>query len=133
MRQVTVVEAYWKDALPAKVAAKLNDPTGSDFYLGIREFIPHYPMQMRAFVEQAGHRFLLSAGGHPDVQATLTSMKISKGRAEGGALPAVRRARGCGLAAAGVAYTIRPVNISQAYAWSVRDGLILKGVDLARS
>ena len=79
LRKVTVVETYWKDALPAAVSALLEDPTGSDFYIGIREYIPGYRLQMRAFPRQAGHQFVLSAQGHPDVKVTLTSMKFSAG------------------------------------------------------
>ena len=134
LRRVTIFETYWKDAPPAGLAENFQrDPTGSDFYLGIREFIPHYTLQMRAFAKQAGKEFVLSAEGHPDVKVALSGMKFSTSSREGrryqlfGArVDAPSRA----LIAPGVAYRIRPVNTSDTYVWTVQDGLTIAGVAL---
>jgi transglutaminase-like putative cysteine protease len=129
LRAVTVTQAYWKDALPAPIQKQLatnhGDPTNPDFYIGIAEYIPDYPNQMRDFEGRAGHRFVLSAPGHPDLKATLSGMKLSNGpqyRLWGVKLDAESR----GDIAAGVEYEIRPLNTSAVYTWSVRDGVRVK-------
>ena len=135
LRKVTVVEAYWRNALPTAVADRLkDDPTGSDFYIGIREYIPHYRLQMREFARKAGREMALWAEGKPDVKVTLTNMKFSMSTKEGRhyqLFGAKVEADSRGRMEAGVAYRIRPLNTSETYAWSVADGLTLAGADLA--
>jgi hypothetical protein len=127
LRAVTIKEAYWKDALPANVRANMKngDPTNPDFYIGIQEYIPHYASQMRDFEAQAGHRFVLSASGHPDLKATLSGMKLSNGaqyQMWGVRIDADSR----NDMAAGVEYAIRPVNTSEVYTWKLKSGVLVK-------
>jgi hypothetical protein len=101
------------------------DPTKADFYIGIQEYVPEYPGQMRDFEARAGHEFVLAAAGHPEVKATLSGMKLSNG--------AQYQIWGVRIAeesrkdvAAGVAYEIRPANTSDVYRWNVRSGVTVK-------
>jgi hypothetical protein len=55
----------------------VGDPTNPDFYIGIEEYIPHYASHMRDFEAQAGHHFVWTASGHPDLKATLSGIKLS--------------------------------------------------------
>src|SRR5205085_2199629 len=121
LRTVTVKEVYWKDALPAYVTENLKtgDPTNADFYIGIQEYIPHYAAQMRDFEARASQRFVLSAPGHPDLKATLSGMKMSNGnqyqlfgvRIDGESRQDL---------VPDVDYTIRPVNTSDVYKWTIQ-------------
>ena len=126
LRAVTIKEAYWKDDLPSAIRANMKngDPTNPDFYIGIQEYIPRYAGQMRDFEAQAGHHFVLTAAGHPDLKAALSGMKLSNGaqyqmwgvRIDDDSRPDL---------AAGAEYTIRPVNTSEVYRWGVKSGLTL--------
>lgn len=132
LRRVTVTEAYWKDTLPPGVweqGFRGKDPTGSDFYIGIKEFIPRYKLQMREFEQRAGNHFVLSASGHADLHASLSRMKLSFGDKTG------RRYQLFGVRIdpesresmdSAAEYAIRPVNTSETYVWTVNDGLRLK-------
>jgi hypothetical protein len=121
LRSVTVKEAYWKDALPKNVNLPRGDPSKADFYIGIREYIPRYRYQMRDFEARASHKFVLTAPGHPDLNATLSGMKISSGseyRMWGVRITEESRMH----LARGVEYEIRPLNTSEVYRWSVAPG-----------
>ena len=126
LKKVTISELYWKNALPAAVSST-NDPTGSDFYIGIQEYIPQFRLQLREFAAHAGHDFVLSSPGHPDLKVSLSGMKISNGdSARRYQLFGVRIApESKPLLAAGVAYSIRPINVSETYFWTVRTGVSL--------
>ena len=89
---------------------------------------------MREFAQRAGNHFVLAAPGHPDVKATLSGMKLSSGDRNG------RRYQLFGvridsqfreLIAPGADYSIQPINISETYAWQVRDGVLLRAAPLA--
>jgi hypothetical protein len=127
LRTVTVKEVYWKDTLPADVTKNLKggDPTNADFYIGIQEYIPHYAAQLRDFEARAGQRFVLAAPGHPDLKATLSGMKMSCGNQY--QLFGVRIDAECRQdLAPGADYTIRPVNTSEVYRWTIQPGLVLQ-------
>jgi hypothetical protein len=123
----------WKGALPPTVwkqGFRGKDPAESDFYIGIQEFIPRYKYQMGQFARHAGKHFVLAAPSHPEIQATLSGMMISYGDSDG------RRYQLFGLRidpeyrkflVSGVGYTVRPINTSGTYAWTVKDGLVLTG------
>jgi hypothetical protein len=124
LRAVTIKDVYWKDALPAAVRAamKSGDPTNADFFIGIRECIPHYPNQMRDFEARAGHRFVLTSPGHPDLKATLSGMKLSNGCAY--QMWGVRiDAESQHDIVAGAEYAIRQIDNSEVYTWGVDAGL----------
>jgi hypothetical protein len=127
LRAVTVKDVYWKEELPAMIAKSMKngDPTKADFYMGIREYIPRYTRQMNDFEAKAGHQFVLSTPGHPDLNATLSGMKMSNG--------ALYQIWGVRIDAdsrkdivAGASYSIRPVNTSPVYTWTVRDGVVAR-------
>jgi hypothetical protein len=125
LRSVTVKDAYWKDALPKYVVMKNGDPTKADFYIGIQEYVPRYTTQMNDFEGQAGHEFVLTAPEHPEIKAKLSGMRISNG--------AQYQMWGVRVAdesrkdlAAGVEYTIHPINTSAVYRWTVPPGIVLK-------
>ncbi|MDR3702811.1 MAG: transglutaminase domain-containing protein [Candidatus Sulfopaludibacter sp.] len=127
LRSVTVKEAYWKAALPgaAQATLKEGDPTNPDFYIGIQEYIPHYVNQMRDFEAKAGHHFVLSSPGHPDLYATLSGMKLSNGaqyQMWGVRIDAPSRT---GISP-GAEYVIRPVNTNEIYTWGVKTGVVVR-------
>jgi hypothetical protein len=125
LRAVTVKEVYWRAALPVTVTAAMGKSDPSDFYIGIQEYIPHYPNQMSDFEAHAGHQFVLASPGHLDLHATLSGMKLSNGaqyqmwgvRIDDGSRKAV---------APGAKYTLRPINTSETYTWTVRQGLVVQ-------
>jgi len=125
LRTVTVKEAYWRDALPAAVRPAVTNDDPSDFYIGIQEYIPHYANQMRDFEARAGHHFVLPSPGRPDLHATLTGWELSsEGRYQmwGARIDEGSRKD----IAAGAVYTIRPINTSETYKWSVKEGPALR-------
>ena len=130
LRKVTISEAYWKDAVPPNVwqeGFRGQDPTNSDLYVGIQEFIPRYQLQMRDFARQAGTHFVLSAPGHPDLKATTSGMKLSYSERTGNRHYSLFGLKidpdSRDLVAPEVVYTIRPVNTSGVYVWTVKDGI----------
>src|SRR5208337_899449 len=125
---VTVKEVYWKDALPAAVgvAIKNGDPTNSDFYIGIQEYIPRYANQMRDFETHAGHQFVLRSPGHSDLNATLSGMELSN-EAPQYQMWGVRIDAGSRKdIVPEEEYTIQPINTSETYNWSVKEGLVVR-------
>ena len=137
LQKVTVIEAYWRDALPTSLPPRLaqgvaKDPGRSDFYIGIQEFIRNFPGQQREFESHAGHHFTLTASGHPEIRATLSGMKLSS--ADGPrtyCLFGVRiNADDRKLMVPGLKYTIHPVNTNDVYTWTVKDALFLESGSL---
>ena len=127
LHAVTVKDVYSKDALPAfiKASMKNGDPTQADFFIGIQEYIPRYTTQMNDFEARAGHQFVLTSPGHPDLNATLSGMKLSNG--------AQYQLFGVRIApesqkdiVPGAGYTIKPLNTNQTYTWTVKSGLVLR-------
>ena len=111
-----------KGALPpAWQARHAKDPTQS-------EFIPRFRLQLREFERRTGKHFVLTAPGHPDLEATLSLMKITDSDSSGPyQLFGVRiDAEYRELLAPGVDYATRPVNTSEIYVWSVKEGVVLK-------
>jgi hypothetical protein len=80
---------------------------------------------MRDFEARAGHEFVLTAKGHPDLKGTLSGMKLSNG--------ALDQMWGVRLVddsrkdvADGIEYEIHPVNTNDIYRWTVRPGVVIK-------
>jgi hypothetical protein len=128
LRSVTVKEIYWQNALPADIEAfvkrfrKPGNPKNPDFYIGIQEYILHYANQMRDFEAHAGHQFVLTSLGHPDLHATLSGLRLSseaKYQMWGVRIEDASRKD----IAPGAEYTLRPINISETYTWSIKEGL----------
>jgi hypothetical protein len=90
-----------------------------DFLLCYKEWLTNRKQQMRIFQEKVGAEFVLSAPGQPDLHAKLIPSRFSQGdgsfQAYGLDLVAADRS----LIAPGVAYTLRPVNISETYRWQL--------------
>lgn len=131
LRSVTVKEVYWQDALPADIEAfvkrfrKPGNPRNPDFYIGIQEYIPHYANQMRDFETHAGHQFVLTSPGHPDLHTTLSGLNISheaKYQMWGVRIDDASRKD----IAPGAEYTLRPINTSETYTWSIKEGLAVR-------
>ena len=136
LRKVTVNETYWRDALPPPMQVRHSrDPSGSDFYFSIQEYIPNFRLQLVEFYEHAGHHFVLASPGQPELKATLSGMKITDFD------PSRRPYQLFGvridpeyrqLLAPGVDYAIRPINTSETYVWSVKDRVALRVPPLSR-
>lgn len=131
LRKVTVVEAYWNGAIPPAMWQQGfhgNDPTNSDLFIGIREYIPNYRLQLREFSRRAGREFVLSAPGHPDVKAKTSGATVSYGdRMVRHQLFSLRvDPLDKELVEPGVEYSIHPVNTNEIYNWSVKEGLVAK-------
>jgi hypothetical protein len=131
LRTVTVNEVYWKDALPVAAQSEVKNGDPSDFYIGIQEYIPHYANQMSDFEARAGHQFVLTSPGHPDLHATLTGYELSsEGQYQ---MWGVRIDDGSRkVIAAGAVYTIRPINTSETYRWSVKEGPVVRAGSVVR-
>jgi len=119
---------------PAVLEKASKDPAESDFYIRIQEFIPHFKLQLRNFARHAGKHFVLTAPGHPEIKAKLSGKTITN-NAKGqlyqlfGVRIDSEDRQGVTF---GVDYTIRPINTSETYRWSVKDGVVLKAGPSAR-
>jgi hypothetical protein len=84
---------------------------------------------MRAFEKRASNEFLLVAADQPDLRASLSGLRLSQGdgsfQAYGLRIAAADKPK----VAAGVAYTLKPLNTHTTYLWQVAaavDPIILK-------
>ena len=127
LRTVTIIGLYPKGsaAIPQWVKEDAWRESGTDFLIACREWVPGKYHQMNAFSKRAGHEFLLSAPGQPDLKARLNGLTLSAGdgsfQAYGAQLVREDRAR----LAPGVTYSIRPLNVSDTYRWEVAPGTTL--------
>jgi hypothetical protein len=120
LRTATIIGLYTKGspAVPKWVMEDTWKKTGTDFLIACREWISGGAYnQMRAFQKHAGHDFLLTAPGQPDVRVHLNGLTLSTGdgsfQAYGAQIAAEDRAK----PVPGIAYSIRPINISDTYHW----------------
>src|SRR5215831_16797630 len=76
LKKVTVVEAWWRGRFPASFPRRLLDGLAkdprSDFYIGIQEFIPDFPLQLREFASHAGNHFTIRSAAGAELRATLS-------------------------------------------------------------
>jgi RNA polymerase sigma factor (sigma-70 family) len=142
LRRVTIDRAYWphaKDA-PAEVRAMVNKMARAEMQVGLparvgdNRFFVHCTewledagdyLQYKLFMWGADRRLVLRAKGRPDVPCEV-SMNFYTHRSKSlceleVVIPAAEYAR----MAAGVAYTLHPVNGNKGYEWRVREGLTL--------
>jgi len=82
---------------------------------------------MRAFGKRAGHGFLLTAPGRPDVKVRLNGTMDSNGDGTFQAFGARIVPADKPKLAPGVAYTLTPQNVSDTYRWAVAPGVTLPG------
>ena len=119
LRTATIIGLYSKGspAVPKWVTEDTWKKTGTDFLIACREWIPGDYHQMSAFRKRAGHDFLLTAPGQPDVRVHLNGLTLSTGdgsfQAYGAQIAAEDRAK----LVPGIAYSIQPINISDTYHW----------------
>jgi hypothetical protein len=128
LRTVTIIGLYPKGsaAIPKWVTEHDDwQRNGTDFLIACQEWVPGTYRQMSAFRKRAGHEFLLTAPGHPDLRAHLNGLSLSDGhgtfQAYGAQLSPEDKAR----LAPGVAYGVQPLNISDTYHWAVAPGVNL--------
>ncbi len=89
--------------------------------------VPGSYLQMRAFGKRAGHGFLLTAPGRPDVKVRLNGTMDSNGDGTFQAFGARIVPEDKPKLAPGVAYTLTPQNVSDTYRWAVAPGVTLPG------
>ena len=99
-------------------------PTGVDGLLQTKEWIPDQNfIQLRDFLDGAGHVFILQADGHPDVRAKITGFNVDNGNGS-------FQAFGIHLESPliqGVTYKLVPQNDGHSHTWQVQDGVVWQG------
>jgi hypothetical protein len=121
LQTVTIIGLYRPDSpkVPKWAAdgmAQHHDK--SDFLIAGKEWIAGTYHQMRAFEKRAGHDFLLTAPGHPDIRVHLNGLTQSAGNGSYQAYGAEILPEDRPKLVDGVAYSIQPVNISETYRWN---------------
>jgi hypothetical protein len=130
LRKVTINSAFWIDAPPRDLEGKLTKGArNTDFFVGIAEYIPQFPLQLHEFLERASHKFVLEAPGRPLIHATANGWNITMPSGKDiYQLIALRiDPEDRGQMTAGAAYQIRPVSDNQTYFWTVKDDIALQG------
>jgi hypothetical protein len=148
LKQVTIDRAYWADAkeapeeirkLEEKRVRDLMELAGADGLLsetlrGDRRFEIHCQewlenagdyLQYKLFMRRADPNFVLRAKGQPDVACQLSMSfytHVSRKLCE---LEVVIPSAQFSKMAAGVAYTLHPVNGKKEHVWKVREGVTL--------
>jgi hypothetical protein len=119
LRTVTIIGLYGKGdpAIPKWVSQDLWQQTGADFLIACKEWLPGANNQMRAFMKHAGHDFLLAAPQHPEIRAHLVDLRLSAGDGSFQAYCAHFPPEDKAKLVPGVPYTIKPINLSEAYRW----------------
>jgi hypothetical protein len=129
IREAHVNGLYWEDddRLPDFIRGKLGERV--TFLIGIEEWMAgHGHRQLRRLVENAGFNFVLKAGGGDDILIDQENFggNCSSGGGEFQAFY-VHLDTGQLLALVpGLAYSLHPVNQSETYFWTVREGVTLK-------
>jgi hypothetical protein len=123
LRTVTIIGLYPKGS--AAIPQWVKEESGTDFLIACREWVPGKYRQMSAFSKRAGHEFLLSAPGHPDLKARLNGLTLSAGDGSFQAYAAQLAPEDRAKLAPGVAYSIQPLNVSDTYRWAVAPGTTL--------
>ena len=122
LRAVTIIKLYRPDSpeLPKWVAENLAQHNAKiGFLIGCKEWVPGSYMQMRAFQKRVGHEFLLTAPQHPEIRAHLSGLSLSRGDGSFQAYGVQVLPDDKPKLVPGVAYSIRPINISDTYRWIV--------------
>ena len=122
---ITALLPKTSPALPKWVADDTPKDSAFDFFLAYKEWVPGSYMQMRAFGKRAGHEFLLTAPGRPDVKARLGGPMMSVGDGSFQAFAAQITPEDKAKLVPGVAYTLTPQNTSETYRWAVTPGVTL--------
>lgn len=127
LRKVTVIEAWTRDAANALLTKPVD--TNADLFIGIREYIPNYTLQLRYFAQHAGKEFTLVGPDGAELKASLSGLTIRNKDKTG------RQFQWFALKIAeadraqfdpGTPYAIRPHNTSETYLWTVKDGVTVR-------
>lgn len=122
LRTVTIIGLLPPDSpqLPQWVSEGLaQSKTQVDFFISCKEWIAGSYRQMRTFSKRAGNDFLLTAPQQPDIAVKLSGLKVSKGDGSFQAYGAQIQPEDKAKLAAGIAYGIKPINVSDTYRWAV--------------
>jgi hypothetical protein len=122
LRTVTIIGLYRAESPEVPKWAsdqELWQRTQTGFLIASKEWIPEAANQMRAFQKHVGHEFLLTAPNHPDVRARLNGRDDSAGDGSFQAYGAQVVPEDKAKLIPGVAYGIKPENISEIYKWVV--------------
>jgi RNA polymerase sigma factor (sigma-70 family) len=148
LKQVTIDRAYWADAkeapeeirkLEEKRVRELMELGGADGLLsetlrGDRRFEIHCQewledagdyLQYKLFMRRADPNFVLRAKGQPDVACQLSMSFVTHVSRKLCELEVVIPSAQYSKMAAGVAYTLHPVNGKKEHVWKVREGVTL--------
>jgi hypothetical protein len=131
LRKVTVTEAYWRRTSAYRVEERIQRQGPSRIGLLHPDSGIHSSLQIsNARIRTVrGKPLVLAAPGHPEIQATSGGITISYRDRDG------RRYQLFGVRidpeyrkflASGAEYSLRPINTSGIYAWTVKDSLVLK-------
>ena len=122
----TIVAVLRPDSpeLPRFVTEGLKtNPQPPDFFISYKEWLTGSRTQMRQFRTHVGQDFVLSSPGHPEVRARLSGLMVSQDDGSFQAYTGQIVADDRDKIAAGAAYTLKPINISDTYRWQVAGNL----------
>jgi len=135
IKEMTVIGAYWQGAIPVEGINRMFQERDkvADFVIRLRAPEPCTSEQIGQFCKSNQPRFILSAPGQPDLQASLTHTISTWNSLQDGNWPVVglvldQKCRA--MMAAGVEYSLRPVSTSEKQKWEVAAGIRLKGREL---
>lgn len=126
LRTVTIIGLHRPDEpevtrWTAKYFAEMKDPC--DFVIAIKEYLSGVNNQLHAFYDRAGHDFVLTSSGHPDLRAQLSGLRLSTGDGSFQAFGARILPEDKPKWVNGASYQIQPINISDTYRWSLATNL----------
>lgn len=119
---ITALLPKTSSILPKWVADDKARNTSLDFFLVYKEWVPGSYQQMRVFRSRAGHQFLLTAPGQPNIRVRLNDTMDSSGDGSFQAFGAQIVPEDKAKLDPGVTYTLLPKNISTTYRWAVAPG-----------
>ena len=127
LRTVTIIGLYRPDSpeVPGWAADSLKKKNHeTDFLIACKEWVSGVGyQQMSSFQKRAGHQFLLTSPRHPDVRASFDNFTLSTGDGTFQAFVARVLPEDKAKVVPGIAYQIRPINISDTYHWAVAPDL----------
>ena len=125
-RKATITGIYWANSPELPAAIRTIDPE-YDMLIAIREWNPGEDYhQLRNFVANAAHDFLLTAPGHPSIRVSVNGGNVNVGKGTFQAFTAVIDSRDRKKLIPGVAYTPVPRQHGENNQWLVGKGVALQ-------
>jgi hypothetical protein len=128
--RITITKAYWYGDPPTPEFVKqgggirTGDGAGHLLIHGDEWFADAGDyLQYKVFMRRADRNFVLKAPGRPDVKAHLTLSFFTQASQDVRELELLIPRDEYAAMAAGVAYTLQPVNAVAGYQWAVKDGV----------